>query len=65
MYVVTGSPCCTVEKKNCTGEITIKKNKTKQKQTKLRCQKLQLFKHLYKFTCKSSKTLFSISYMQI
>ena len=22
---VTGSPCCTVEKKNCIGEITIKK----------------------------------------
>ena len=28
---VMGSPCCIVEKKNCTGEITIKKLKNKNK----------------------------------
>ena len=38
MYVcATGSPCCTVGKKNCIGEITIKKNL--KKRSKLRHQK--------------------------
>ena len=28
---VTGSPCCTAEKKNCIGEVTIKKKKKKKR----------------------------------